>query len=77
MEGFVNRLAKQRGVTKSEVIRGAIRQIADENGGTTLIRPYEAMSHFIGCSRGGPPDLSEQTGQKFQEILRDRRRQKP
>lgn len=32
-------------------------------------RPYEAIVDLIGCVRGGPPDLSENTGEKFRELL--------
>jgi metal-responsive CopG/Arc/MetJ family transcriptional regulator len=70
MEGLVNRLAKQRGITKSELIREALRRIADENQEKKPRRPYDAISHLIGCAHGGPPTLSEQTGQKFHKLLR-------
>jgi len=32
-------------------------------------RPYETIADLIGCVRGGPPDLSENTGEKFRELL--------
>lgn len=32
-------------------------------------RPYEAIADLIGCVEGGPPDLSENTGEKFRELL--------
>ena len=32
-------------------------------------RPYEAIADLIGCVKGGPPDLSENTGEKFRELL--------
>jgi hypothetical protein len=74
-EGLVNRLAKQRGQTKSAVIREAIKFFTSSgNGGKNPVRPYEAIVHLLGCAQGGPPDLSEQTGQKFRKLLLERQR---
>ncbi len=32
-------------------------------------RPFEMVYDLIGCVQGGPPDLSENTGRKFRELL--------
>lgn len=32
-------------------------------------RPYEAIADLIGCVKGGPPDLSKRTGERFRELL--------
>ena len=32
-------------------------------------RPYEAIADLIGCVKGGPSDLSENTGEKFRDLL--------
>ncbi len=73
-ERLVENLAKKRGQTKSEVIRDALGVLAQrETGGNGKKRPYEFVSHLIGCVRGGPPDLSVHTGKKFTELLRKRR----
>lgn len=37
-------------------------------------RPYEAIADLIGCVRGGPPDLSERTGENFRELLTQRQK---
>ena len=68
-EEIVTRLARKKGRTKSEVIRQAIRVLAEGQEGKKPSRPYDAISHLIGCARGGPRDLSEQTGQKFRHLL--------
>jgi hypothetical protein len=74
-ESMIKRLARKTGRTKSQVIRDAIRVLAKtEDGGKTMGGPYEAFSHVIGCARGGPPDLSERTGEKFTKLLRGRSR---
>ena len=74
-ESLIRRLAKKSGRTKSQIIRDAIRALAkSEDGGKATGGPYEAFSHVIGCASGGPPDLSERTGEKFSKRLRDRSR---
>ncbi len=72
-ESMIKRLARKTGRTKSQVIRDAIRVLAKtEDGGKATGGPYEAFSHVIGCASGGPPDLSERTGEKFSRLLRRR-----
>jgi hypothetical protein len=69
-ERLVERLARKRGQTKSEVIRDALGMLVEqEKGGERSSRPYELIAHLVGCVRGGPPDLSVRTGEKFREIL--------
>ena len=69
-EELVTRLAKREGRTKSEVIRKAIRVLAESHGADQRPpRPYDAVAHLIGCARGGPRDLSERTGEKFRRLL--------
>lgn len=74
-EALVRRLAKKTGRTKSQVIRDAIGAFVNSaSGGMAAGGPYEGFSHVIGCARGGPPDLSEGTGEKFSKLLMDRAR---
>lgn len=74
-ERLVENLAKKRGQTKSEVIRDALGVLAQrEAGGNGKKRPYEFVSHLIGCVRGGPPDHSAHTGKKLTEHLMRRRK---
>jgi hypothetical protein len=74
-ESLIERLARKRRQTKSEVIRDAIGVLAsqDETSGGQK-RPYELVAHLIGCVKGGPRDLSERTGEKFHQMLTERRR---
>ncbi|MEO8339332.1 MAG: hypothetical protein ABI604_06370 [Nitrospirota bacterium] len=66
LERLVSRVAKERGATKSEVIRNVLTVLEKEDqkvrGGAT---PYQAMKHLIGCASGGPSNLSTETGKKF------------
>lgn len=74
-ESLIKRLAKKTGRTKSQVIRDAIRTLAEsEDSGKVTGGPYEAFSHLIGCASGGGPDLSERTGEKFTKLLKGRGR---
>ena len=74
LERLVSRVAKERGATKSEVIRNVLAMLEEEGqkarGGAT---PYQAMKHLIGCASGGPSDLSAEPGKKFRGMLLRRR----
>jgi hypothetical protein len=73
-ERIVERLARQKGQTKSQVIREAIAFAATrETRRPDPRKPYEAIKHLIGIAHGGPPDLSERTGEKFTQMLLARR----
>lgn len=73
-EALLNRLVKRTGRTKSQVIRDAIRTFAASENRTGAPKgPYEAIKHLIGIASGGPPDLSERTGEKFRELLLKKR----
>jgi hypothetical protein len=75
-ESLLNRLAKRKGRTKSEVIREALTVLSRaEADGEARTNPYEAIAHLIGCARGGPKDLSERTGEKLRKLLLVRARE--
>ena len=74
-ESLVNRLARRKGQTKSEVIREALLAFARaEEDAKPQRTAYEALAPLIGCVKGGPKDLSERTGEKFRAILLERKR---
>ncbi len=69
-ESLLKRLARKTGQTKSQIIRDAIEKLAQsEMGDEPSNRPYDRIKHLIGVVRGGPPDLSERTGEKFTKLL--------
>jgi Arc/MetJ-type ribon-helix-helix transcriptional regulator len=73
-EKLLDRLARDRGSTKSEVIREAVRLAARrQRPSRRTSRPYDAFRGVIGAVRGGPPDLSERTGEGFRRLLVERR----
>ena len=74
-ESLVDRLARRRGQTKSEVIREALLALARSEEDVKLQKTaYEALGHLIGCVKGGPKDLSERTGEKFHALLLEKKR---
>jgi predicted DNA-binding protein len=74
-ERLVNRLARTRKQTKSEVLREAIRALSRESPAS---RPgpsvHDAIAHYIGCFDSGGRGLSEHTGRRFASMLRERQR---
>jgi Arc/MetJ-type ribon-helix-helix transcriptional regulator len=61
--------ARSRSVSKSEVVRQAIELLASQERQA----PFDRVADLIGSVRGGPPDLSEQTGKRFRQMLADRK----
>jgi len=74
-ERLVNRLARSRGQSKSEVLREALRALAREQR-TSRLGPtlHDAIAHHIGCFDSGGMNLSVKTGRRFAELLDERRR---
>jgi len=71
-EAALKRLSAQRGQTKSEVIRDAIVRLAEEE--KEHASAYERFRPFIGIVEGGDPQLSQNTGKRFRELLENRER---
>jgi hypothetical protein len=79
-EHLIRRLAKEKGQTKSEVIREAISFFFRRETATGKpIQPYDALIHLIRCVDSGHGGLSEKTGERFRSLMRDklRARRKP
>jgi hypothetical protein len=74
-ERLLERLARERGSTKSQVVRDAVRLAAGRRRRRPRAEsPYDSFRGVIGSVRGGPPDLSERTGKRFRQLLIDARR---
>ncbi|MGH7266265.1 MAG: ribbon-helix-helix protein, CopG family [Candidatus Rokuibacteriota bacterium] len=74
-ERLVNRLARERKRTKSEILREAIASLARRDAGDSPPRsPYEAIAHLLGCADSDGARLSEETGRKFTELVQGRAR---
>ncbi len=73
-ERLLDQLARENGVSKSQVIRDAVRVAAGKaRSARRAERPYDAIREIIGSVRGGPSDLSEATGARFRRLLAGRR----
>jgi predicted DNA-binding protein len=66
----IERIARRRGVSASQVIREAIHDCVDrqEQGS-----PYDQVADLIGTVHGGDPKRSMQTGRRFRQMLARRR----
>jgi len=71
-EAALKRLSARRGQTKSEVIRDAIVRLAEEE--EEHPSAFERLQPFIGIVEGGDPQLSQNTGKRFRELLENRER---
>jgi Arc/MetJ-type ribon-helix-helix transcriptional regulator len=73
---LVDRLARAERVSRSEIIRRGIYLMAEQRMTAGETRPFEAIKHLIGQVHGGPTNLSERTGERFRELLLEKRKSK-
>jgi len=71
---LLEKLARSSGAARSEVVRRAIRLLAQQEPATAEADPYREVRHLIGTVRGGPPNLSQRTGDRFRELLQKKRK---
>ena len=65
---LIQRLAKQSGLTKSQIIREALLAFAERRQAKSP-HPYDVVKHLIGSADSGGLALSEKTGDKFRKLL--------
>ena len=68
---LVERIAHERGLTKSEVVREALATLREQRTESTRRTPYELMAHLIGAGDSGGMQLSQRTGEKFARLLQE------
>ena len=68
----IARIASRRRISISEVIREAIEAWVERQ--EPVAAPYDAMSDLIGVVNGGKPRRSAETGRRFREVLKSRRK---
>lgn len=66
----IARLARVRRRSQSEIVREAVSTLIER--APQEDRPFDAWAPVIGIARGGPPDLSERSGERFVALLRAR-----
>ena len=69
---FLERVARESGLTKSEVVRQALATLRERGARPSAAAPAAAMAHLIGCWDSGGMRLSEHTGERFAQLLRER-----
>lgn len=70
---LVSRFAAAHDMSRSEVVREALRRFIQETGGGRADSVYEAIADLIGSHRSSQDDLSERTGARFRQLLNARR----
>jgi hypothetical protein len=70
-ESTVRGLARRQKGSVSDVIRDAVRVFV-RNGKGRPPRPYDEIADLIGSVTDLPPDLSESSGERFAEIVREK-----
>lgn len=70
----ISRIARAKGRSQSEIVREAIQAFVRDDA--SEVRPYDQWKDVIGIIKGGPPDLSERTGEKFTRLLLERRKRR-
>ena len=68
----IARIASRRRISSSEVIREAIEAWVERQ--EPIAAPYRAMADLIGVVNGRKPGRSAETGRRFREVLKSRRR---
>jgi Arc/MetJ-type ribon-helix-helix transcriptional regulator len=73
-EAHIRRLARQRGASRSEVVRAAIVALAQQNGAPGAGTVYDAVAHLVGCMDSGGRTVAARTGEAFAALLQERAR---
>ncbi len=74
-ERTLNTLAKQRRLSRSDVVREALaRYGAGDDDGDTAARPYDAWLDVIGVVSLGARNAARTTGEQFTTIVRQQAR---
>jgi len=68
---FLERFARESGLTKSEVVRQALATLRERHPNATARTPYELIAHLIGSGDSGGMRLSERTGERFARMLQE------
>jgi Arc/MetJ-type ribon-helix-helix transcriptional regulator len=68
---FLERVARETGLTKSEVVRQALATMREQRTRATASTPYERVAHLIGSWDSGGMRLSERTGERFAQMLQE------
>jgi metal-responsive CopG/Arc/MetJ family transcriptional regulator len=56
-ESLLNRLAKESGLKRSDIVRQALKHFFEEHENTPSARPFGRVSHLLGLVESGVKDL--------------------
>jgi Arc/MetJ-type ribon-helix-helix transcriptional regulator len=73
MAALLERVAQQTGRTKSEVVREALETLRTRGAHGAAKPPAKTMARLIGCWDSGGARLSERTGERFAQLLQERK----
>jgi hypothetical protein len=74
-EQALNRLVRETGKTKSEIVREALTRLPRKRSSKkAAVRPYDLMKSGIGCVSSGDLNPSQRAGDKFYEILAEKKK---
>ena len=68
---FLDRIAREQGLTKSEVVRRALTTLRKQKTRGAAATPFELMAPLIGSWDSGGMNLSERTGERFARMLQE------
>lgn len=68
----IARIANRRQISTSEAVREAIEAWVERQ--QPVAAPYNEVSDLIGVVNGGKPRRSAETGRRFREVLKSRRK---
>ncbi len=75
---LLRQLARQRGETRSAVVRAAIHALAGKEvnagGEAASVTAYDRLAHVIGVVDSGGQGLSTDTGERFRTMLQKKPR---
>ena len=73
---FLDRIARERGLTKSEVVRQALATLREQEKAAARPPLSVRLAHIIGSGDSGGMRLSERTGERFTQMLLEERNAK-
>ena len=68
---LVERIARARGLTKSEVVRQALSTLREQEKEATPPPLSVRLAHIVGSGDSGGMQLSQRTGEKFARLLQE------
>lgn len=72
----LRRIARRRKTTVSGLIRDAVSELVEQEENQKPDRPYHRIAHLIGSVHGLDPGLSQRTGERLSQILREKARRR-